>query len=148
LDLVAFATRAFAGQSIDDADVGVAVRGFGSFPVLMLTLERMGIRTPAVYAAAARQAERLTSLDAARGPVARAQFQGSLAVIARLSSVRTIDATMAERLTRDLLAVKLNEDGRYDGAIAAWIRSSLQPAFPTGTTQDDALLQAVAGPPS
>ena len=42
----------------------------------MLTLERMGIRTPAIYAAAAQQAERLTDLDTTRGAPALAQFQG------------------------------------------------------------------------
>src|SRR5262249_58231345 len=96
-----------------------AIRGFGCFPVLMLTLERMGVRAPAIYAAAARQAERLTALDAARGHVALAQFQGSLALLARFAAVRTIDTATAERLARDLISVKLNDDGRYDGAIAS-----------------------------
>jgi hypothetical protein len=147
LDLLTFGTRVFAGQPIDDADIGVAIHGFGSFPVLMLTLERMGIRTPALYAAAVRQAERLTALDAARGHVALAQFQGSLALVARLAAVHTIDTATAERLTRDLVTVKLNDDGRYDGAIAAWISSGLGAAIPATATQDEALLVAAAGVP-
>jgi len=147
LDLLTFADRAFAGQSIDDADVGVAIHGFGSFPVLMLTLERIGVNTPALYAAAARQAERLTALDSTRGHVALAQFQGSLALIARLANVRTIDRATAERLIRDLVAVRLNDDGRYDGSIAAWISGGLREAIPAGATQDEALLTAAAGVP-
>jgi hypothetical protein len=145
LDLLTFAERTFAGQSIDDADVVVAVRGFGSFPALMLTLERMGIRTPATYAAAARLAERLTALDAAHGHVALSQFQGSLALVARLAAVRSIDTATAERLTHDLVAVKLNDDGRYDGAIAAWMLAGLRTVLPDGATQDEALLRAAAG---
>lgn len=147
LDLFTFAERTFAGHSIDDADVGVAVHGFGSFPVLMLTLERIGVRTPAIYAAAARQAERLTALDAARGRVALAQFQGALALVARLAAVRTIDTATTERLVRDLVAVKLNDDGRYDGAMAAWMSGGLTQAIAAGATYDESLLGAAAGAP-
>jgi hypothetical protein len=148
LDLLTFAERTFAGQSSDDADVTLAVRGFGSFPALMLTLERMGVRTPAIYSAAAHQAERLTALDAGRGHTALAQFQGSLALLARLAAVRTVDAATGERLVRDLVAVKLNEDGRYDGAMAAWISNGLGPVLAGGAIDDDALLKAAAGGPS
>jgi hypothetical protein len=148
LDLLSFAMRAFAGRPADDGDVALAVRGFGSFPVLMLTLERMGIRTPAIYATAARQAERLTALDSSRGHVALAQFQGSLALIARLAAVGTVNTPTAERLVRDLLAVTLSGDGRYDGAMAAWIRAGLRPALPAGASDDDRLLAAAAGAPS
>jgi len=147
-DLVAFGSRTFGGQSVDDADVRVAIRGFGSFPVLMLTLERMGVRSPAVYAAAARQADRLTALDGSRGHSALAQFQGSLALLARMAAVGTIDVPTAERLVRELAVVKLNDDGRYDGAIATWISSALRPVLPAGGTDDDALLRALAGPPT
>jgi hypothetical protein len=148
LDLLTFADRAFAGQPIDEAEITVAVRGFRSFPVLMLTLERMGIRTPATYAAAAHQAERLTALDATRGFTALAQFQGSLALLARLAAVRTIDTPTGERLVRDLVAVKLNDDGRYDGAMAAWLGSELRPVLPADAIDEDALLKAAAGAPS
>jgi hypothetical protein len=147
LELLTFAERTFAGRSIDDADVVVAIRGCGSFPALMLTLERMGIRTPAIYAAAARQAERLTALDASHGQVALSQFQGSLALIARLAAVRAVDTPTAERLTRDLVTVKLNDDGRYDGAIASWILTGLRAVLPGGVTPDEALLRAAAGAP-
>jgi hypothetical protein len=148
LDLLAFAERVFAGQPIDAADVTVALRGFGSFPVLMLTLERMGVRTPAIFAAAARQAERLSALDGPRAHSALAQFQGSLALLARLAAVRTVDVPTGERLVRDLVAVKLNDDGRYDGALAAWIGGELRIVLQAGAIDDDTLLKAAAGAPS
>jgi hypothetical protein len=146
VDLLTFAERVFAWQPGDETDMTVAIRGFGSFPVLMLTLERMGVRTPATYAAAARQAERLSTLDASRGHAALAQFQGSLALLARLAAVRTVDTPTGERLVRDLAAVKLNDDGRYDGAIASWISSGLRPALRASVIDDEALLKAAAGP--
>ena len=65
LDQLAFGLRAFAAS--DDrmlADVLVAVRAFPRYRMLMLTLERMGIANPAVYAAAARHAVRLSDLGA------------------------------------------------------------------------------------
>jgi hypothetical protein len=145
VELMTFAFRVFSGRAVDDPDLTVAIRGVGPFPVLMLTIERMGVRTPAIYAAAVRQAERLTSLDSGRGHVALAQFQGSLALLARLAAVGTIDGPAAERLLRELIAVKLNDDGRYDGAIATWISDGLRPILPSGATSDDVILAASAG---
>jgi hypothetical protein len=145
LDAFAFAQRVFArggqvsnesgkaggagaGETLVEGDEMVAaVRSFAAYPVLMLTLERMGIRAPAIYAAAAQQAERLTDLDQSRGSIALAQFQGALALLSRLTRVRTIDGATAERLTRDLLASRLT-DGRYNGAVAAWLDERVRPA--------------------
>ena len=134
-------------MSAADADEMVAaVRGFSSFPVLMLALERMGIRTPSTYVAAAQQAERLTALDATRGPVALSQFQGAVALLSRMVLVRTIDTATAERLARDLFGVRVNDAGRYNGGIAAWMNDRLRAALPAGRGIDDMLLAAVAGP--
>jgi hypothetical protein len=144
VDLLAFAQRVFPA-SATESDAFPAIRGLGPFPVLMLTLERMGVRTPAIYAAAGRQAERLTSLDAGRGHTALAQFQGALALLARVTEVGTIDAPAAERLLQDLLAVNVNDDGRYDGGIAAWMTGKLRPALPAAASSDEALLAAAAG---
>ena len=119
-----------------------AVRSFAAYPMLMLTLERMGIRTPSIYAAGAQQAERLTDLDQSRGSIALAQFQGALALLSRLTRVRTIDAATAERLARDLFASKLS-DGRYNGAITAWMDERVRPAaipVPIGGSLDEAVL--------
>ena len=169
IDAFAFGQRVFprgaqgeAGAEADD--MVTAVRSFAAYPVLMLTLERMGVRAPAIYAAAAQQAERLTDLDQSRGSIALAQFQGALALLSRLTRVRTIDGATAERLARDLVASRLT-DGRYNGAIAAWLDERVRPAAMTtaiggpvpasiggagppsiGGSIDDAILAAVAGP--
>src|SRR5262249_28599995 len=149
LDLFSFTQRVFGSSSGND-DVIAAARGFSAFPVLMETLERMGIRTPAVYVAAARHAEKLTSLDPSRGAVALGQFQGALALLERMTRVRTIDTATAEAFAQRLFAVRI-EDGRYDGSVAAWLTALVDRVrTATGTSQassiDDVILAAAAGP--
>jgi hypothetical protein len=147
LDQFAFGQRAFAGAD-DKAlpDVLVAVRAFMRYRMLMLTLERMGIRTPAVYAGAARQAERLSALDANHGFVALSQFQGAIAVLAQLARTHVVDAAQAERLLAALSAVPLQDDGRYAGGIGRWIRDSLVPSVGGGGDDiDAALTKSLAG---
>jgi hypothetical protein len=154
VDTFVFAQRVFPSAAESD-DTLLAVRSFSTFPALMLTIERMGIRTPAIYAAAAQQAERLTDLDMSRGAPALAQFQGAVALLSRLVRVRTIDGATAERLAHDLFASRVT-DGRYNGAISSWMDERLRPALPAAATPpasiptsiDDVLLAAVAGPPA
>jgi hypothetical protein len=147
LDQFAFGQRVFAGA--DDKtlpDVLVAVRAFMRYPMLMLTLERMGIRTPAVYAGAARQAERLSALDANHGFVALSQFQGAIAVVAQLVRTHVVDAARAEVFLASLSAVALHDDGRYAGGIARWVRDALVPAVAIGSDDiDAALTNSLAG---
>ena len=61
LDQIAFAQRLFGGTA-DRADALVAVRAVARYRMLMLTLERMGLTAPALYAAAARQAARVGTI--------------------------------------------------------------------------------------
>jgi hypothetical protein len=149
LDLFSFTQRVFGSASGDD-EVIAAARGFDAFPVLMLTLERMGIRTPAVYIAAAQHAQKLTSLDGSRGAVALAQFQGALALLERMTRVRTLDTASAEAFARALFAVRI-EDGRYDGGVAAWLTGLVDGvraanASAQAATVDDVILAAASGP--
>jgi hypothetical protein len=151
LDQLGFAGRVFAdllSSSLDPADyddVLAAIREFPRVPALMLTLERMGIRTPSLYAAAARRAERLNALDTARAHGALAQFQGGLVLVERLEAVRTIDRVNAESLVLQLVSVELNDEGRYGGAIASWIEERLRPQLPEASGIEAAVLAAAAG---
>jgi hypothetical protein len=147
LDQFAFGQRAFAGA--DDKslpDVLVAMRAFPRYRMLMLTLERMRVRTPVVYAGAARQAERLSALDANRGFLALSQFQGAIAVLAQLVLTHVVDAGHAEKLLASLSSVALDDHGRYGGGIARWVRDSLVPAVGAGDHDiDAALTNSLAG---
>ena len=149
LDVFSFTQRVFGSSSGND-DVIAAAHGFGTFPVLMQTIERMGIRTPAVYVAAAQHAEKLTSLDPARGAVALGQFQGAVALLERMTRVRTVDTATAEAFAQRLFAVRI-EDGHYDGGVSVWLGALVDRLrASTGSAQtssvDDVILAAAAGP--
>ena len=149
LDQVAFGQRLFTtADAAERADVLVAVRALGRYRMLMWTFERIGIRAPAVYAQAARQAARIGALVGRHGFEAQAQFQGALAIIARMAMVTTLDARKAQALVEQLVALPLTEDGRYAGAVAHWLRGNVAGAIKAADTAELAVLAAMSGPPS
>ena len=149
LDQIAFGQRAFAATDANErGDVLVALRALSRYRMLVWTLERMGITTPALYATAARQAVRLGTIEGRRGFDAQAQFQGVLALLARMTAVRTLGAKAAQKLVEQLVALPLNDNGAYLGTMARWLHDVLLPAIPRGATSELAVLAAISGPPS
>jgi len=149
LDQFAFGQRVFAGAPpADMPDVFVAVRAFRRYRMLMITLERIGIRNPATYAAAARLASRMSPPDPAREFVAIAQFQGALALLARMRLVGSLDPGRTETLLNALLAVPLNSSSQYLGGVVRWIAQDLRQALPPGDSIDAVVETALAGPDS
>jgi hypothetical protein len=149
LDQLAFGQRLFgAADEAARPDVFLAVRGLARYRMLMWTFERIGIRAPSVYAQAARQAARLGALDGRRGFEAQAQFQGALAILARTAMVTTLNAPKTQALVEQLVALPLDEDGRYAGAVARWLRSEVAGAIKSADTTEAAVLAAMSGPPS
>jgi hypothetical protein len=148
LDQLGFAQRVFGNRSAERGDVLVAVRALARYRMLMLTIERMGIRTPSTYVAAARHAARIGSIDGHRAFIALAQYQGAVVLLARMTAVHSVDTVTAQRLLERLASLPLNEYGRYAGAIAAWLRDEVLPAVPAGPTAEATLVAALAGPPS
>ena len=148
LDQFAFGQRAFgAADRGAVADILTAIRAFPRYRMLLLTLERMGVRRASVYATAARRAQQLSPLDGRRAFVALGQFQGALALIARLTRMRTLDVAAAEALVTSLSSVPLNQEGRYAGGVAAWIQQELRPAIPRADDMESAMFKALAGAP-
>jgi hypothetical protein len=147
LDQIAFAQRLFSG-TVDRHDAFIAARAVARYRMLMLGLERIGITTPSVYVAAARQAAKLATFDSQRAFVAEAQFQGALGVIARMAAVRTIDVPAAQRLIERVVALPLTEDGRYNGAVARWIRDEIPRTVRPADSLEATLIAALSGPPS
>lgn len=147
-DQFTFGQRVFAAadeRQLPNALVGV--RAFASFPMLMLALERAGVRDPAVFASAARHAERLDQLDSNHAFVALSQFQGSLAILVRLARVRVLKPEQGEALVAALAATSVNSDGWYQGAIARWIRGPLAQVLGLRKDAvDEGLETALAGP--
>lgn len=149
LDQIAFGQRRFgAVDATALPDVFVATRAMSRYRMLMWTIERIGIREPAVYAHAARQASRIGAFDGRRGFEAQAQFQGAIAILARATLVTTLNAAKAQALLEQLIALPLNDGGRYAGAIARWLRSDFGAEIKSAETTELAVLAAMSGPPS
>jgi hypothetical protein len=146
LDLFAFGQRA-----LDSADVSawpdtlVVLRAFPRRRMLILTLERIGVRRPAVYAALVRQAERVSEVKIAHARATLAQFQSAVALIERLTRVQTIGVRSAEALLETLAAVPFREGRGYGGALVPWLQSQLRPALGNSRRLDDVLIEALAG---
>lgn len=148
LDRLSFAQRAFgAATDAQLPDALVAVRSLSKFRMLMLTLDRMGVRDPRVYAMAAGQAKRLAALEGRRAFVALGQFQSALALTARLVRVRSLTAAAGEGLVAAIAAVPPEDDGSYHGVIARWFDRVLAPAlrWPGNADADAELVHALAG---
>ncbi|HEY6506838.1 MAG TPA: hypothetical protein VIY56_02420, partial [Vicinamibacterales bacterium] len=158
LDQFGFAQRLFEHTSaVGWPGVIEAVRAFRSQRMLMLTLERMGVVSPGVYAAAARAGARVGELGAARAFWTIAQLQGALAILARLRSAGSVDVAAVEALTLSLVSLPLDQ-GQYQGAVAGWLARDLWPRLPRSApvasemaaiqwTKDVELVYALAGRP-
>ncbi len=148
LDQFAFGHRVFA--SAKDAatpDLIIAIGSFRRVPMLMLTLERMGLRRPSVYVALARHAQRLTRLDPIQEDRALAQFQGAVAVLARMVRVQAIDSNGAEQLLETLALASVDAQRGYLGGITSWLLRHVRPMISAApdTTLEEAIVQALAG---
>jgi hypothetical protein len=151
-----FAQRVFSDAPRTSLpDVFVTLRGFSRFRALLCSLERMGVGDPKVYAAAVKQADRLSrNENTERAAVAFALFQGSVALIERARAARTLDAASAESLLRSLSALPMSESGEYLGGIGRWMAAALVPALEERLPPrpehgeplvEEALLRAMAG---
>jgi len=141
---LSFAQRVFSDRGVQDKEAASALKAMPRQRMLLLALERMGIRNASTYVAASRAAREATSGDANRAFWTLAQLQGSLALIGRLRGVGTIDEPAAERLVLSLSAVAI-KDGRYDGGVARWIDRDLMAALPPGPTAEGRLILGLSG---
>jgi hypothetical protein len=123
-----FARRVFpAVEGAAGADAVEALAGLRRSPALVLTLERLDVRDPAVYVRALRHAEQL-----AGRAVSLTQVQGAMALLERSRFAGALDGARAQALLGSLLDVPV-EDGQYDGRLAAWMDEALLPALRTAT---------------
>jgi hypothetical protein len=144
LDQLAFGQRAFATQTNAALDATAAiVREFPTRRMLLLSLERLGIRDPAVYSAALQQA-RIASDGGGDRFWTLAQLQGALALLVRMRVVASMPAADLAALTQSLFRVPLAQ-GEFRGALAGWFQQSLAPQLPMGGTIESRVIAAVAG---
>jgi len=141
LTCFAFGQRVF-GSAREEEDALVAVRACGRFPGLVMTLDRAGVRQPATYAVAARRAFEIEKVgDAAEAVPLLAQFQGTLALLERMSRTGSIPASKIDALVSSLGALSTSGN-RYDGALATWFVTTLLPALPPSSDDGDRPLEA------
>ena len=155
IDQFAFGQRLFTGAPASEWPAAVvAIRAFPRQRMLSLTLERMGIRTPAVYASIARQAQRLTSGSPTRQFRTLGQLQAAVALVARMTAAGTLTPAAGERLVVSVFNLPVDGD-RYLGAVATWLRRELLPLLPPAPETTDArdlgaietrLMAGLAGP--
>ena len=155
LHAVAFAQRVFSGHAAaETASVFVAARAFAHYPMLMLAVERMGVRDPGVYAALAHAALRVERIgDGLARRRGLSLFQGALALVERASLAGTLAPDATGRVLRGLAeTVRPARGDGFGGALAVWLTGRLLPALGVpvepavgATAMDDALLAALAG---
>jgi len=146
LDQFAFGQRALALTGPADLpDTLFVLRSLPRYRMLMLTLERIGVRRPALYAALTRLAGQISPLETTRARAMLANLQGALALVERLWRVRSIDASTAERLLEALALVPFKEKRGFLGGLAPWLRFELRPALGRDGPFEEILVEALAG---
>ena len=153
LDTLLFAQRVFGAASEQSAgDMLVSLRAFPRFRMLELTLERIGVRSPEVYAAAVRRAANLSDIQNADIAVASiSQFQGAISLIERATLSKRLSLDDAVSCLTSLVAVELESDGSYGANIARWIDHELIPTVAAASlsvkpvTVERRLLAGLAG---
>ncbi len=150
LETFLFAQRVLESTArATDATMVGALRGYQAFPALMLTLERAGVKSPAMLHAAAVRADALGRIgDERRQLAALMQFQSAIAILDRISRSRGLAPERLGALFASLCAIENTGTG-YDSQLASWIKHTLAPAL-TATVDDPdqlegALLAAMAG---
>ena len=108
LEPFAFGQRVFGARADGESDTAAAVlREMPTRRMLLLSLERMGVTAPEVYAAALRQAR--ASLEGGGDRFwTVAQLQGALALLARMTLTGSFSQPDAEPLLRSLFALPLD----------------------------------------
>jgi hypothetical protein len=161
-EMVRFAQGVFGRLDGDPAEALVALGGYRRYRAILLTLDRMGITSPRVYARMVEGAraigDGLSGQDERHAVIA---LQASVAIVERARFWRALDVDAAERLLlslADTIDPPSAMKARPLTAITQWMIGPLLSALPellqgdqwTGpkTAYESRLLQALAGPPT
>lgn len=165
-EMVRFAQGVFASAGDDQlTDVLIALGGYRRYRAVLLTLDRMEIDAPRVYARAVEAARRLdedlSGRDERNAVVA---FQAAMAILERARFTHAIDAAAAATLVVSLAdavdppADAKPKSGRPFNVILQWTLSTMLDALPplvqpdqwtgTKTAYESRLLQTLAGSPN
>jgi hypothetical protein len=126
--MVLFASRRLGLMPTGSAQDAIdAIRAAGAYPALTMALERAGVTSLAVIAAAARRATTLAGIDDER-PAFRAlgQFQGALALLTRAGARGSLAPADASALVSSLSAIDVGEGHGYDGRLVRWLSTLIR----------------------
>lgn len=151
---VRFAQRLFASVPRETAPhVQAALGGVLEMPLLMFSLERMGVRDPetlAVVARAARAATHTGGPGRVLAPLGR--WQAALGLLEQVQRRAVLPERDINALARALAAIAPIETAAAEGTVAAWLQDHLLPALGVGGEADalleDAFLRAATTPPA
>lgn len=166
-EMVRFAQGVFANAEGDRlTEALIALGGYRRYRAVLLTLDRVGIRQPRVFARAVEAARRLDEdLSGRDERNAVTAFQAALAVIERARITEAIDVATAERLVLALADLVDPTSGSKPGtkpssqfeSIQGYLLTTLLEALPpliqpdqwttAKTAYESRLLQALAGAP-
>ena len=156
-EMLRFAQGVFGGaRDEDQTEAFIALGGYRRYSSLLLTLDRMGIAAPRVFARAVDTARRIDELSGRDRRQALIVLQSAIAILERARATKAIDAATAERLLLSMADV-VDTAERPLPAIVQWMTHSMIDALPplvqpdefTGTTAyESRLLQALAGHPT
>ncbi len=150
LEAFLFAQRMFPGPRDADSMARVAVRAHMTFPALMMTLERAGVRSALTMTAAVARAEALNGIgDEHRRRTAILQFQAMLGILERMGRSGGLSRVDVDGTITALAQIETSNKG-YEGRLAAWIKGVLAPRLarvPRETPDpiEDGLVGAIAG---
>lgn len=145
IEQFAFAQRVFPDALNGAEPLPAIVKSFPTRRMLLLSLERMNLRAPAVYQSALAAADAVAEIGTGHRFWALAQYQGALALLVRMYRVGTIDTARAEALVTSLSAVRA-VDGDYGAPTAKWMREALAAALPPGDGWETRIIAAISGP--
>jgi hypothetical protein len=153
---VLFASRRIASLTPDLArDAVAATRAAAQYPALIAALERARITALPVYAAAARRAAALASIDDdRRAALTLTQFQGALAIVGRALARGSIDQPHAAAAIAALAAIDPDGRGDYAGQVVDWLGGTVGGDRGAGVRSDgdaahnldDRVLTLISGP--
>jgi len=147
-----FAQRLFASSSPDAAPhLRVVLGRVLDMPLLMLSLERMGVRDPETLAAVAVAAHRATHAGGeGRVLPALARWQAALGLLEQIQRRVVLPDAQLSMLLHTLAAAAPTHPEASAGSVAAWMHDHLLPALvpdiAAGGTVEDLFLQAATTP--
>lgn len=148
LAMARFARRLF-GPHDDAGHAAVTLGGFQHFSVLLLELERAGVRSPATFARVVDRARKLSDTEPQRGAVTMVSWQATVAIVCALATSGAVPEG-ADALLDELSTLPTGRDGLWDAAMVRFVRDRIvpftgaPPAPRSARAIEDQLLESLA----